>query len=218
MGVVDDLDRGFERLMLAGRWAVGLYRLSRAAWKARIPLLPYLIQMLNGLLHGCEIHYRAAIGRGFRIAHPRGIVVGQNVRAGEGLTLYTSVVLGVKHTGVPSQPTFGKDVTIYAGAKVLGGVTVGDHVTIGANAVVTRDLQNGALVAGVPARVVGLKGIGGRRMPTFPRGRALIGHQSHDRALARGLVRVCRASGRGASTGTPGGTRPEDEAADESRV
>lgn len=175
--------------MLAGRWAAWLYRLSHATWKARIPILPYLIQMLNALLHGCEIHYRAEIGRDFRIAHPRGIVVGRNVRAGDCLTLYTGVLLGVKHTGVPLQPTLGNGVIVYAGAKVLGGITVGDNVVIGANAVVTRDLPDGVFVAGIPARVVGRKDGERRRVQALLRGRSLVGNPSSDRALAQGLGR-----------------------------
>ncbi|HSW44502.1 MAG TPA: hypothetical protein VLM89_02920 [Phycisphaerae bacterium] len=163
-GFVGVLNSRFERAMLAGRWAVWLYRLSHAAYKARIPIVPYLIQMLNGWLHGCEIHYMARIGNHFEIAHPRGVVVGRNVEAGERLKLYTGVVLGVKHTGVPLQPRIGSNVIIYAGAKVLGGITIGDNVAVGANAVVTEDVRPDVFVAGIPARVVGQRDPGtGRR-------------------------------------------------------
>jgi len=155
MSIIDDLNDRFEKAMLAGKWAGYLYRLAHAAWRARLPILPYLIQMLNGWLHGCEIHYKARIGRGLQIAHPRGIVVGQKIQAGDNLKLFTGVVLGVKHTGVPIQPVIGHNVTIYAGAKVLGGVTVGDNAVIGANSVVTRDVEPGAFVTGIPARLIG---------------------------------------------------------------
>lgn len=154
MDWVDDLNRGFEQLFLAGRWAVRLYRLSQSVHHAGIPFLPYLIQMLNAFLHGCEIHYRARIGRNLQIAHPRGLVVGQYVEAGKNLKLFTGAVLGVKHSGTAGQPRIGDNVTIYAGAKVIGSVRIGDRATIGANAVVNRDVDSDCVVAGIPAQVV----------------------------------------------------------------
>jgi serine O-acetyltransferase len=161
MDWVDDLNRGFEKLFLAGRWAVLLYRLSQSAHRAGIPLLPYMIQMLNAFLHGCEIHYRARIGKNLQIAHPRGLVVGQYVQAGKNLKLFTGAVLGVKHSGTSDQPRIGDDVTIYAGAKIIGPVHIGDNVIIGANAVVNRDVESDCVVAGIPAQVV-------KRIPAEP--------------------------------------------------
>jgi serine O-acetyltransferase len=154
MRILDDLNARFERLLFAGRTACLLYRISHAVYRAGIPFLPYLIQWLNALLHGIEIHYRARIGKGLQIAHPRGIVIGRNVEAGRNLRIYTGAVLGVKTTGTPAQPRIGDHVAIYAGAKILGGVTIGDHATIAANAVVTHDVEPYAIVTGVPARVV----------------------------------------------------------------
>jgi len=154
MRILDNLNARFERLFSAGRTACRLYRISHAVYRAGIPFLPHLIQLLNGLFHGIEIHYKARIGPGLRIAHPWGIVIGQNVTAGRNLKIYAGAVLGVKHTGQPAQPRIGDHVTIYAGAKVLASVGIGDHATVGANAVVTHDVEPYAFVAGVPARVV----------------------------------------------------------------
>jgi len=166
MDWVDDLNRGFERLLLPGRWAVRLYRLSHGVHHAGIPFLPYLIQMLNAFLHGCEIHYRARIGKNLQIAHPRGLVVGQYVHAGKNLRLFTGAVLGVKYSGTSDQPRIGDNVTVYAGAKIIGPVSIGNNVTIGANAVVNRDIESNCVVAGIPARVV--KRIPAESTPTAP--------------------------------------------------
>lgn len=154
--IFDNLNARFERLLTAGRTACWLYRISHAVYRAGIPFLPYIIQLLNGLLYGIEIHYKVKIGPGLQIAHPRGIVIGRNVKAGRNLRIYTGAVLGVKHTGMPAQPIIGDNVIIYTGAKVLGSVSIGDHATIGANAVVTHDVEPYAFVAGVPARVVSI--------------------------------------------------------------
>lgn len=90
------------------------------------------------------------IGGGLLIRHHSSTIFSVE-KCGENCTVYQQVTVGFSHG---KRPVIGNNVTIYAGAKVLGGVTVGDNVIIGANAVVLKDVPNNAIVAGIPAKVV----------------------------------------------------------------
>jgi serine O-acetyltransferase len=98
---------------------------------------------------GVEISPFAEIGEGLCVMHSTGIVIGPSVRIGRGLRIYQNVTLGDGST--PGQPVIGDDVTIGAGACVLGGVHVGDRAVVGANAVVTRDVPADSVATGAPA-------------------------------------------------------------------
>jgi serine O-acetyltransferase len=95
------------------------------------------------------------IGKGLCIYHGDGVVIGEGVRVGDGLTIEHQVTLGnrIGHADDTGYPVIGNNVFIGAGAKVLGGITVGDNARIGANAVVIRDVPPNATAVGIPARV-----------------------------------------------------------------
>jgi serine O-acetyltransferase len=95
------------------------------------------------------------IGPGFVILHSFGIVINSSVRAGKNLTLEHGVTIGSEKN---QNPIIGDNVFIGAGAKIIGPVSIGSDVKIGANAVVIHDLPNGATAVGVPARVVRIYG------------------------------------------------------------
>lgn len=102
--------------------------------------------------YGCEISPDAEIGAGLRLCHPIGIIIGDGVRIGRNVTIYQNVTLGRPQHKVHQYPTVNDDVTIYAGAVIVGGVTVGRGAVIAANAVVTKDIPPGAVYGGIPAK------------------------------------------------------------------
>lgn len=120
--------------------AVCLFRLSQAAARRGAKVTALMLQSRTLRGSGAEISPSARIGPGLCLMHSVGIVIGPEVRIGRGARIYQGVTLG---DGLrPGQPSIGDDVTIGAGACVLGGVTVGDRVTIGAGALISRDLPD----------------------------------------------------------------------------
>lgn len=107
---------------------------------------------------GADVSVSAEIGPGLRIPHPCGVVIGGKTRIGSRAQIYQGVTLGGSlgkdRGGGWTQPRIGDDVYIGAGAAILGPVSVGNRVVIGANAVVTRDLPDDCVAVGVPARIV----------------------------------------------------------------
>ena len=133
-------------------------RTSRAAFLAGVPVIPQLLTYLNIVLFGLEVTPRCEIGTGVFFAHTYGTVVGAS-RIGRNATIYQGVTVGAKALDMsfdPAlRPTIGDDVVLGAGCKVLGGIALGDAVTVGANAVVVESVDSNATVVGIPARVVG---------------------------------------------------------------
>jgi serine O-acetyltransferase len=103
-------------------------------------------------LTGIEIHPGASIGRRFFIDHGMGVVIGETAEIGDDVMIYHGVTLGGRSLQrVKRHPTIGDRVTIGAGAKVLGPVSIGADTAIGANAVVTRDVPAESIATGIPA-------------------------------------------------------------------
>jgi serine O-acetyltransferase len=136
---------------------VVLCRLGRAAFLARVPLLPQGFTYANILLFGLEVSPRCEIGPGLFFPHTSGTVVGA-WRVGRNATIYQNVTMGSKRLDMSfdtgARPEIGDHVTLGAGCKVLGGIKIGDYVTVGANSVVLESVTPNTLVVGVPARVV----------------------------------------------------------------
>lgn len=112
------------------------------------------------VIYASDISCKAKIGRYFHVMHGQDIVIGSDVVIGENCKVFNSVTFGNKDTEDPScnaQPTIGNNCVIGTGAKLLGGILVGDNVRIGANAVVINDVPSNAIAVGVPARVISRK-------------------------------------------------------------
>jgi serine O-acetyltransferase len=132
-----------------GTLANALYRLQ--AWLARIGLAPLALlpHVLNKWLNGCVIGVKAQFGPGFVLIHPIGVVINSSVRGGRNVWLESSVVIGENRGAFPR---LGDDIFVGSGAKVIGGVQIGDGARVGANAVVLRDVPPGHTALGIPAR------------------------------------------------------------------
>lgn len=145
-------------LAYPGVHAVACHRLAHGLWRAGLKTLARVVAHGGRLLTGIEIHPGATIGQRVFIDHGFGVVIGETAVVGDDCTLYQGVTLGgVSWEKGKRHPTLGCGVVIGAGAKVLGPITVGDGARIGSNAVVVKDVPNGATVVGVPGHVVGDK-------------------------------------------------------------
>ncbi|MGE2723914.1 serine O-acetyltransferase EpsC [Mycolicibacterium pulveris] len=142
-------------LVYSGLHAIWAHRVAHRMWRRPVLRGParVLMQVVRSLT-GVEIHPGAVIGRRFFIDHGMGVVIGETAEIGDDVMLYHGVTLGGRTLKqVKRHPTIGNRVTIGAGAKVLGPLTVGDDSAIGANAVVTRDVPPDSIATGIPAVV-----------------------------------------------------------------
>ena len=99
----------------------------------------------------CCISTNADLGENLILPHPLGIVIGSGVKLGKNVTIYQNVTIGQKNW---LYPKIGNNVTIYAGAVIIGDINIGNNVIIGANAVVTKDIPDNSICAGVPAKII----------------------------------------------------------------
>ena len=137
-----------------GLHAVWSYRLSHALWVRGHRLAGRLLSQWTRSVTGIEIHPGATIGRRFFIDHGMGVVIGETAEIGNDVMIYHDVTLGGRSLAkVKRHPTLEDGVTVGAGARVLGPITVGKGAQVGANAVVVRDVPAGAIVVGVPGQV-----------------------------------------------------------------
>jgi serine O-acetyltransferase len=164
--IAQDLQAVFERdpaatsrlevfFTYSGFHALLAYRISHWLWNRKVPFFPRLISQITRWLTGVEIHPGATIGTGFFIDHGMGVVIGETTEIGDYVTLFQGVTLGGtgKERG-KRHPTLGNHVVVGAGAKVLGGIRIGDNVKVGANAVVLRSVPANSTVVGNPGRIV----------------------------------------------------------------
>ncbi len=127
--------------------------------KAPIRFITRLIAYISRAITGIEIHPAAQIGSQFFIDHGMGVVIGETAVVGDNVTLYQGVTLG--GTSIKKEkrhPTLGSNIVVGAGAKILGNITVGNYVQIGANSVVVRDIPPYSTVVGIPGRIVKMNG------------------------------------------------------------
>lgn len=146
-------------LCYPGLHALWGHRIAQAMWNNHLILMARLLSSWNRFLTGIEIHPAATIGRRFFIDHGTGVVIGETTVIEDDVTLFQGVTLGGtgKEKG-KRHPNISHHVTIGAGAKILGNITIGAHSVIGASSVVLSDIPENATVVGVPGDVVSING------------------------------------------------------------
>ena len=151
-------------LTYPGVKAVFFHRIANFFSTAKFDLIARIISQFSRFITGIEIHPKAKIGKNLFIDHGMGVVIGETSEIGDNVTIYHMVTLGGiapsinsdNQRNVKRHPTIENEVVIGSGAQVLGPVTVGCCAKIGANAVITKDVPEKAVMVGIPAKNVGL--------------------------------------------------------------
>lgn len=145
----------WEILLYPGVWALGFHRIAHALFNARLYFLARLVNHFSRFMTAIDIHPGATIGRNFFIDHGF-VVIGETAEIGDNVTMYQGSTLGgtnpTNGLGGKRHPTIGDGVIVSLGAAILGPIYVGAGARIGANAVVTKDVPEGATMLGIPAK------------------------------------------------------------------
>lgn len=152
----DPAAKNIEFVLYPGFHAVFMHRFIHVMYNLRIPFIPRFLSQLNRFFTGIEIHPGAKIGAGFFIDHGAGIVIGETAIIGGNCSIFHNVTLGGTghHTG-KRHPTIGDNVIIGTGATILGPLSIGNHVRIGANCFIYMvDIPDNCTVVGTPGLIV----------------------------------------------------------------
>ena len=150
-------------LTYPGAKAVFFHKIANFFAIAKFHLVARIISQFSRFLTGIEIHPRANIGKNLFIDHGMGVVIGETSEIGDNVTIYHMVTLGGISPSINSNnqrnikrhPTLMDNVVVGSGAQILGPVVVGKNSKIGANAVVTKNVEENAVMIGIPAKNVG---------------------------------------------------------------
>ena len=150
-------------LTYPGVKAVFFHRIANFFNVAKFDLLARIISQFSRFLTGIEIHPGAKIGKNLFIDHGMGVVIGETSEIGDNVTIYHMATLGGIAPSINSNeqrmvkrhPTLNDCVVVGSGAQILGPVIIGANAKVGANAVVTKDVPENAVMVGIPAKNVG---------------------------------------------------------------
>ena len=150
-------------LTYPGVKAVFFHQIAHFFCVAKFDLIARIISQFSRFLTGIEIHPKAKIGKNLFIDHGMGVVIGETSEIGDNVTIYHMVTLGgispsinsSNQRDVKRHPTLKNNVVVGSGAQVLGPIVVGENAKIGANAVVTKDVPENAIMVGIPAKNIG---------------------------------------------------------------
>jgi len=150
-------------LTYPGVKAVFFHRVANFFAKAKFDILARIISQFSRFLTGIEIHPKAEIGKNLFIDHGMGVVIGETSKIGDNVTIYHNVTLGGIAPSINSDdqrntkrhPTLEDNVVVGSGAQILGPIVIGKNSLIGSNSVVTKNVIEKSVMAGIPARKVG---------------------------------------------------------------
>ena len=150
-------------LTYPGAKAVFFHKIANFFAIAKFNLIARIISQFSRFLTGIEIHPKANIGKNLFIDHGMGVVIGETSEIGDNVTIYHMATLGGispsinsnEQRNIKRHPTLKDNVVVGSGAQILGPVIVGKNAKIGANAVVTKDVPENAVMVGIPAKNVG---------------------------------------------------------------
>ena len=138
-----------------GLHAIWWHKISHKLWINNWYGIARFVSTLVRMFTGVEIHPGAQIGRRFFIDHAMGVVIGETAVIGNDVTLYHGVTLGgTSWDAGKRHPTLEDNVVVGAGAKVLGPIVLRKGVKVGSNAVVTKEVPEGATVIGIPGHII----------------------------------------------------------------
>ena len=143
-----------------GFWVMTVYRFGCWRYTVKSSILRKPLSLLYKILYkfiqvitGIELPCEVTVGKNFRIDHFGGIIISGFASFGDNCVIRDGVTVGLRRVDDPVAPRIGNNVDIGTGAKILGGITIGDNVVIGANAVVLEDVPSNSIAVGVPARI-----------------------------------------------------------------
>ena len=150
-------------LTYPGVKAIFFHKIANFFAIAKFELIARIISQFSRFLTGIEIHPKAKIGRNLFIDHGMGVVIGETSEIGDNVTIYHNVTLGGIAPSINSNdqrntkrhPTLENNVVVGSGAQILGPIIIKKNSLIGANAVVTKDVPENAVMIGIPAKIVG---------------------------------------------------------------
>ena len=150
-------------LTYPGVKAVFFHRIANFFATAKFDILARIISQFSRFLTGIEIHPKAEIGKNLFIDHGMGVVIGETSKIGDNVTIYHNVTLGGIAPSINSNdqrnikrhPTLEDNVVVGSGAQILGPILIGKNSLIGSNSVVTKNVTEKSVMAGIPARKVG---------------------------------------------------------------
>ena len=154
-------------LTYPGVKAVFFHKIANFFSVAKFDLIARIISQFSRFLTGIEIHPKAKIGKNLFIDHGMGVVIGETSDIGNNVTIYHMATLGGISPSINSNnqrntkrhPTLMDNVVVGSGAQILGPIVIGKNAKIGANAVVTKDVPENAIMVGIPAKNVGVSSI-----------------------------------------------------------
>ena len=150
-------------LTYPGVKAIFFHRIANFFAIAKFDLVARIISQLSRFFTGIEIHPKAKIGKNLFIDHGMGVVIGETSEISDNVTIYHNVTLGGTSPSINTNeqrnskrhPTLEENVVVGSGAQILGPVVIGKNAKVGANAVVTKDVPENAVMVGIPAKNVG---------------------------------------------------------------